>query len=164
MNIEHNFLDSYIKGQAGEEVIKNWLEKRKNISKVIDVRQNFIYQKKDIDFIVEKQDKQYFIELKTDYRAHETQNLFFEIISNNIKNTKGCIYTSQADYLLYLIPKMNVLYVIKLKQLIFWLKEQNFNKRQANNKFYYSEGYIVPINFFETNFNFYTKITPILLI
>lgn len=77
MNIEHNFLDSYIKGQAGEEVIKNWLEKRKNISKVIDVRQNFVYQKKDIDFIVEKQDKQYFIELKTDYRAHETQNLFF---------------------------------------------------------------------------------------
>ena len=62
-------------GKNYEQVVKQHLQKR-NIE-VIDVAENSEWQKKDIDFIIQKEGKTASLEIKADSRIHSTNNFFF---------------------------------------------------------------------------------------
>ncbi len=89
-------------GKAGEEAVAHWL--REQYGGVVDVRSDPMYQAKDIDFRVGAVT----FEVKTDYRAHETGNLFLEF---------GALEKSRADIWLVYIPQRRWLFRFSLEAL-----------------------------------------------
>lgn len=87
-------------GDVGEAVCKNVLEACG--FQVQDVSRNPDYYEKG-DLIATKNGKSYFIEVKTDTRAHETGNLVVELISNmEAKRTGWFNYCKCNKYFFYL--------------------------------------------------------------
>ena len=87
-------------GVLGEEVVYNFLVKDSQTSKVIDVREDKIFQKLDVDFIQELTNGiSRMIEVKTDTQAHYTRNLAYEHTSKKNYKTIGCFEKTKADYI-----------------------------------------------------------------
>ena len=101
-------------GDVGEAVCKNGLEACG--FQVQDVSRNPDYYEKD-DLIATKNGKSYFIEVKTDTRAHETGNLVVELISNvEAKRTGWFNYCKYNKYFFYL-ANSNELIIVDQKWL-----------------------------------------------
>lgn len=101
-------------GDVGEAVCKNVLEACG--FQVQDVSRNPDYYEKD-DLIATKNGKSYFIEVKTDTRAHETGNLVVELISNvEAKRTGWFNYCKCNKYFFYL-ANSNELIIVDQKWL-----------------------------------------------
>ena len=90
------------KGKVGEEEIYNWLLKKEqlgNIKRVDDVRNDPVYQKKDIDFIITFFDnRKTYIDVKTDYLMYKTNNFVYE---KEKRDYLGVNETSEAKFFLY---------------------------------------------------------------
>lgn len=80
-------------GKRGEEAVLRWLGRMFGTGRVQDVRADPRFQARDIDFVGPAADT---YELKTDYRAHETGNLFVEL---------EALQKSEADWWLVYIPQ-----------------------------------------------------------
>lgn len=79
----YNDIEKY--GKFGEDIFINYAKDKccKKGYRLIDVREDKEYQKKDIDFIIDKGESgEEKIEVKVDTRALETGNLPFEYISH----------------------------------------------------------------------------------
>jgi len=137
MSIQHNFADSIKVGKKGENIVYDWLMSRESVKNVIDVSDDRDYQKKDIDYIVQfHKGKNVSIEIKCDTYYH-TGNFFLELISNDNKGTEGCLIYTEADYLFYFFDKVNILYIIPVKELQQWISENKdsgrFRKKKCGN-------------------------------
>lgn len=86
---------------------------------LVDVSEIPKYQRVSIDRLLFQADgSQKTLEIKTDYRALETKNLFFEIERQGVP-TWGM--KSQADYFVFLIPDRELLFVKPCKlRLLAW--------------------------------------------
>jgi len=131
-------------GKEGEAFLDQWLYPN---YKVLNVSEDLNYQKAGIDRIVTRSDGSIItIEYKYDRAAKRTGNLFFETISNNISNTPGWGWTSQADYWIFLIPEQEIL-VFKpgaLRTLV-WSLKKSIKERNVPNNGYNTIGYPVPL-------------------
>ena len=114
-------------------------------------------QKNGIDRIfVKKTDfSTYKIEYKSDFKTHLTGNVFIETCSiciNNNCNVRGWAYTSKADFLIYLVVKKNIAYIISMntikKNINHW--KSIYKKRSSPNKGYKTVGILVPLNDFKS--------------
>lgn len=117
------FTNDIEKGRVGEDIVINFLKQNKCFDNIIDVRKDKEYQNMDIDFILKRKDREYKAEVKTDYIAHTTNNICFEIVSNKEYNTDGCILKTKSDILLYYIIEDDKLYIFNTRRLIDSLKE-----------------------------------------
>lgn len=109
----NGFLEQKKIGKNYEQVVKQHLQKR-NI-KVTDVAENSEWQKKDIDFIIEKEGISATIEIKADSRIHKTNNFFFEISALRGKaRSAGWLEKCQADYLCVYDTIRNHGYILNL--------------------------------------------------
>lgn len=110
-------------GKNYEQVVKQHLQKR-NI-KVIDVAENSEWQKKDIDFIIQKEGKTASLEIKADSRIHSTNNFFFEIgaLRGNARSA-GWLEKCQADYLCVYDTIRNHGYILNLPLTSSLLEQQ----------------------------------------
>lgn len=105
--IEHTFKNSLKVGKLGEEVFNRMV----NISRILgikDVSDNSAYQKLGIDFVHGYNKVGY--DIKYDARAADTGNIAIELVSvlkRGEVEKQGWLYTSQADYFIYLFDEPN---------------------------------------------------------
>ena len=170
----HDFNNSIVLGDQGEEIMRQWLLSRPNVAKVESVASDPKYQHQDIDFLVTTtQNTTYTVEVKTD--AYITGNIFFETLSNVEAKVPGCMYKTKADFLLYYFinPRYDKVYMIRMQDYRDWFKkaykempkhftEKTFlNKGNEKRKDYHSRGYTISLAFLEKDFKHYRKFTDI---
>lgn len=160
-NKVYEFNSSNKIGHQGEQFVKQWiLELHPNVSSITDVSDDKFYQKQDVDFVVNfTNGKQALIEIKTD--TYKTGNMFFETISNEEYQTKGCLMKTNSDFLFYYFPNYQngVLYIFKMKAFRKFVLDNlpHFRERRVTNTTHTSIGYIVPLLYIENNFSEYKK-------
>ena len=102
-------------GEIGEHVVWNLLQKSSKVRNIVDVRQDKVFQSQDIDFLIENFDRQFTpIEVKTDFKAHETGNIVYEISTSG---HLGCFEKTKAAYIYYYIPASKIVYMIDVVAL-----------------------------------------------
>ncbi len=113
------FEEDIIRGKTGEKLVHYALTHNDKIKAVWDVSDDKRYQERDVDFLVYTLTNQvYGVEVKTDFKAHETGNIYFESESNG---NPGCLERTTADYIYYYVFHSKKLYAIttnKLKKLV----------------------------------------------
>lgn len=120
-------------GSIGEEVALNLLKNDSNTLSVIDVREEKLFQKLDVDFIQELIGGGFrMIEVKTDTQAHYTKNLAYEHTSNKHYNTIGCFEKTKADYILYYLTETKEMYVIHTNSLRGYVHGNKNRFREVN--------------------------------
>lgn len=160
-NKVYEFNSSNKIGHQGEQFVKQWiLELHPNVAFITDVSDDKFYQKQDVDFVVNfTNGKQALIEIKTD--TYKTGNMFFETISNEEYQTKGCLMKTNADFLFYYFSNYQngVLYIFKMKAFRKFVLDNlsHFRQRRVTNTTHTSIGYIVPLSYIENNFSEYKK-------
>lgn len=143
----HDFNDSILVGEKGEEKVKKFLECR---FPVIDLRDNKIYQEQDIDFMSDNENH-YTFEVKTD--TYTTGNMFLETTSAMEIDSTGWLYKTKADYVLYYFVNYARLVVLDRKRLLAWFNENKDNlqeyrkllKNTYSGGYYTTEGYAIPV-------------------
>ena len=121
----HNFHQSIKTGAIGEEIIKYFVEKNFAVESVVSVAGDPKYQQDDIDFIVTfKNGKKVTLEVKTD--TYDT-NFFYEVISNDIYNTPGCLVKTKADVVVYYFINLEIVYFIDRKHFQNWFQQHEFD-------------------------------------
>ncbi|MEP0807660.1 MULTISPECIES: hypothetical protein [unclassified Coleofasciculus] len=132
-------------GKAGELAIDHWLQfLGYGINDVSEVPE---YQKAGIDRLLTRPDSSIAkAEYKTDLKAKQTGNLFFEIVSVEHRNIIGWGLTSQADLWIFLIPRQEILVVEPGK--FRWLVLEHLailEKKTVQNQGYCTIGLPVPL-------------------
>lgn len=139
-----------VKGESIEEKVrawiadggKYWVEKatRKEQSAGIDCWVNNL-----------EEDERHSLEIKADWTASKTGNVFVETVSVSTKNIPGWAYSSKADWLIYVLPAEERLFCIRFdalrKHLSDWVA--HYPRRQIPNRDYFTEGHLVPLVEFE---------------
>ncbi|MEG1502271.1 MAG: hypothetical protein RR370_02670 [Synergistaceae bacterium] len=146
-------------GQLGEDIIYQYLCKMPTVKEIKDVRNDKEYQKKDIDYIlVMNTGQERTVEIKTD--SYISDNIFFETMSAKETNSIGCMYKTEAEWLLYYFLRTKELYILKMPDYRNWVDENisRFQKRKIGNwrrgqgKTYTSEGRLIPKQILESEF------------
>lgn len=134
---------------AAEHVIKFLESKGYNVE---DLQENREFYKKDIDLkLIDKDNKEIFAEVKTDFFARK-KNVCVETVSNCNTNKPGWLYYTEADYIMFYLAMFRELYVIKTDELKDLINTKDYEKRYTettdknNNTQYFGEIVLVPID------------------
>lgn len=140
------FSESLNEGGYGEHAIWNLLMKEPWVRSVVDVRDDKNFQEQDIDFLVEDHKRQFTpFEVKTDFKAHETGNLVYELsTSNNI----GCFEKTKAKFIAYFIPKSREAHIINVKELRTYIHKIRPEEIQMGDS---ATGFLIPIEDLKNN-------------
>ena len=134
------FDECLMTGGYGEHAVWNILTNQPKVRVIVDVRKDKRFQAKDIDFLVEDEKQQFTsVEVKTDFKAHETGNIVYELTtSGNV----GCFEKTQADYIAYFVPKTKQVHMINVKALRWYIEQVKPSEiRMGDN----ATGYLIPI-------------------
>lgn len=132
------------RGKSGEEIVLEWLKANPNVKNIIDVREVQGCQEEDVDFIIFLQNDIIKLEVKTDFMAHNSGNIPFEIISNVEANTKGCLAKTKADFVCFYIYENKEMLFIPMVKLRRYIKQNESTLRytvMGDN----AEGYLLKI-------------------
>ena len=161
----HEFNKSIVVGQAGEEIIKEYLRKNPKVKGFDDVSNIQRFQNRDIDLIVDFLDgTAVAVEVKTD--TYTSGNIFYETMSNMECGVVGCMVKSKANFLFYYFTETKELYIMNFDKYRAWFRKNKHlftrkllkNKNKAGTGTYTSEGYTIPKKFLEENFTAYKKV------
>jgi len=91
------------------------------------------------------------VEYKADWAAIRTRNVFIETISVDAERIPGWAYTSQADWLVYVLPETRRVYSVRMARLRGQLKawSQRYPTRAIPNRSYHTHGLLVPLHIFK---------------
>ena len=133
-------------GGSGEHAVWNLFTKMQKVRNVVDVRDDKDFQEKDIDFLVENLDRQFTpIEVKTDFKAHETGNLVYEVTTSG---HIGCFEKTQAKYIAYFIPKAEEVHLVDVKKLRSYIHSTQPEPRDMGDN---AKGFLLPIEDLKKN-------------
>ena len=96
------------------------------------------------------------VEVKVDTQGHETGNLAFETVSNEIRGTRGCFMRSEAELLFYYLAGSGELWVMDMALVRKWFIDELSKSRNrfrlfetytslSGGQVYPSYGRLVPI-------------------
>lgn len=136
------------RGKVGEALISEWLLSRKWL--VLDTSSHKLFQEVGVDFVIEKEGEVRCIDVKTD--SYTTGNFYIETVSNDLKGTRGCIYTSRADDWFYYYSATHSLKLFNPQEMAAYIDSptgQTLRRTKAasyigNNVAYHSHGVLVP--------------------
>ena len=144
----YNFSGCDKLAKIGEAVSEEYLHTLKFINKIENVRDVKEYQAKDIDIIAEIDTRKIYIEVKTD--SYTSGNMFYETISNDIKQEIGCMEKTEADFIFYYFinPKYRKIYIFRTEMLRDWVhkNKERFKLKKVYNYSYNSFGYAFPLD------------------
>jgi hypothetical protein len=148
----HNFVTSNSKGKLGETLIKEYLQ-AKGWEVTDATRQQQL--KKGIDFTVRKDGKSFALEVKTEYRAESTGNVFWEMEVDGKPGWTQKYKEGSQVLICTLLPIKRIVYMYFSKSLprITSYVEDNFqstkkiitNQKGRSDKTYLSWGYLLPL-------------------
>ena len=162
-----NFKKDVRRGKLGEsaaEIIFSWGD-WKNVKRYDDVSALQKYQEQEIDFIcyVEENGKKLItpVEVKTDYRAASTGNLFIEHAVkyyggdwDGIKKLSW-LHTTKSEYMFFYVPEQfsenGTMYIITTRELRNYIEQNKHNLRYVTTEedskdgYKATSGYLVPI-------------------
>ena len=135
------FQDDLTIGKRGEKLVAAALLKRGHT--ITDLSEDPIYQRKDIDMMLCKNDVVVSLEVKNDIKSNTTGNVFVETYNqNNVsRNGEGWFCYCEADYLCFVQELWNEAHIVSRDELIKAIWSGNYRKTRSP----FSEGYIVPI-------------------
>lgn len=135
-----SFIDSILDGCIGEWVVMDFLNKQENIKEVIDVRDDTNHRLMDVDFYIKDSKNQLTpIEIKTDFQAHTTGNIAYELkTSGNI----GCFEKTKAKHVYYYLPQITTFYVISVARIREYIRTTKPQLRRMGDN---AEGYLLNI-------------------
>lgn len=139
-------------GKVGEAAVHKHLTKKGWL--VVDTSSHALFQELGIDFVIQKGEKTYTIDVKTD--NHAPIHFFLETVSNASSKRKdgvgGCFQKSKSDFWFYLFLQTNTLYVFNVKDMQRYVEDNEQFRRvqcggtQLNGQtIYKSEGVLCPI-------------------
>lgn len=134
------FAESLSVASVGEFVVWDYFSHHKGIKEILDVRDDKKFQQYDVDFLIMDSNRQVaWVEVKTDFKAHETGNFVYEIsTSGNI----GCFEKTLADVIAYYVPSSGNLYLLDVKALREYTKTRTLREvRMGDN----AKGYLLDI-------------------
>ena len=136
-------------GKIGEAVCQEYLKTWSCVKNIENVRNNKDYQKKDIDIVMTLKDEQVVtVEVKTD--SYISGNMFYETISDDVKNEVGCFEKTEADFIFYYFinPQYRKAYVFNTEYLRDWVHKHKdeFTLKRVFNYSYCSWGYAFPLD------------------
>ena len=121
----HNFHKSIKTGFIGETIMEYFIQKNFAVESIVSVADIPMYQQDDIDFVVTFKDgKKLTFEVKTD--TYDV-NFFYELISNDIYNTPGCLVKTKADIVVYYFINLEIVYFIDRRHFQKWFKQHEFD-------------------------------------
>lgn len=121
----HNFHKSIKTGSIGETIMEYFIQKNFAVESIVSVAGIPMYQQDDIDFVVTFKDgKKLTLEVKTD--TYDV-NFFYELISNDIYNTPGCLVKTKADIVVYYFINLEIVYFIDRRHFQKWFKQHEFD-------------------------------------
>jgi hypothetical protein len=127
-------------GGYGEHAVWNMFNKMPKVRSVVDVREDKLFQASDIDFLVETIDRQFSaIEVKTDYKAHETGNIVYEVTTGG---QIGCFEKTKAKYIAYFVPKSETVYLIGTRNFRQYVHNQELEPKRMGDD---ATGYLFSI-------------------
>lgn len=138
------FKEDIERGKVGENVCITLF---KNMGcEVNPVTEDTDFQKDDVDCLVEfrGQNEATHIEIKTDYQAHYTGNIAYEVISNIDYRTIGCFEKTKAKYICYVVYGNRKIYLLDTQTLKNDVKNHKGEYRgvhMGDNAW----GYLIPI-------------------
>ena len=144
----YDFAEKLAEGEAGEATLDKLWDARWQVLKA--GRDD---QRRGIDrwLIDSSIDERHSLEYKTDTTAGRTGNAFVETVSVSTTNKPGWAVSSQAQWLIYYIPKPETVYCIKLARLRqalpMWRKQ--YPSRDVQNRGYVTTGLLGPLDEFE---------------
>ena len=137
---EMSFEESLKHGGFGEHAIWNMFSKMKTVRSVVDVRDDKVFQEKDVDFLVENMDRQFiWVEVKTDFVGHKSGNIVYELTTSG---HTGCFEKTQAKYIVYYFPHAETAHLIDVKKLRNYIYEAQPNLIKMGDN---AEGFLLPI-------------------
>ena len=102
-----------------------FIQKNFAVESIVSVAGIPMYQQDDIDFVVTFKDgKKLTLEVKTD--TYDV-NFFYELISNDIYNTPGCLVKTKADIVVYYFINLEIVYFIDRRHFQKWFKQHEFD-------------------------------------
>lgn len=143
----HTFGNSNKKGLIGEQVVTKYFE---SLGYVVS-RLSIPDQKRlGYDLKIHKDNKTFGIEVKTEFEADNTGNIFYEtkIVTDDTEKTGWCLkYPDTSKVMIFwYLPNTRRLLIYpanKLKQLEYQL----FKLRKCFNPNYYAEGHLIPLTY-----------------
>lgn len=160
----YDFNESILIGEAGEEIVTNYLYSLSQFEEIKDVRDYSEFREMDIDLVAKTASGDIIaLEIKTD--TYDSGNLFYETISYLETDSLGCMEKTSADYILYYFTKTNELYILNTEEFRKWVNHKSYNFRSKiihnirhDYSKYTSKGYIIPKRYMEGSFEHYLKI------
>ncbi len=139
----YQFDRQLVEGEAGEAFLDAFFTQRGHSVRAVSMAE----QRQGIDRIITTRSGQVMkVEYKTDHTAARTGNAFVETISVDTHGKMGWALTSQADYLVYLVPGQLII-VLPFQSLRWalpgWMRE--YPERTAANNGYETHGVLVPL-------------------
>ena len=121
---EHTWGEKAPVGDEGEKLIIDWLSGRKNIKNVEDVSNIKKYQNMGFDVKLTYDDgRMTTAEIKNDLAAGRTDNLAFEIISQEAAKKIGWVLSTEAEWLLHYCNTTDTLYKAPMNEIRPWFLE-----------------------------------------
>lgn len=141
-----SFSESLKHGGYGEHAVWNLFNKLSTVRSVVDVREDKHFQEDDIDFLVENDKRQFFsVEVKTDYKAHETGNIVYEVTtSGNV----GCFEKTKAKYIAYFVPHSEEVHMINAEKFRKFIHNIDRQPKDMGDN---ASGYLIPIEDLKKN-------------
>jgi hypothetical protein len=142
--MDYDFDEQLKKGEEQEVRLDEHFAKKFRIYKV-SARQ----QRNGIDrAMIDNKNRCWLVDYKSDFQAHETGNVFIELVSVDTTNKPGWALSSKADYIVYFMVESGTAYIVAmadiLENLARWTKE--YKTVECQNKDYKSSGILLPIS------------------
>lgn len=125
-------------GKIGESLVKKILT---NVHDMVveDVSEIKMWQDMGVDLIGDD----LLIEVKSD--TSETPNIFFETVSNAKRGTKGCMLTTNADFIFYVHLGHDFIMSIPLVDYKEWVMGNEDSFREVSVRTSNAKGLLIPI-------------------
>lgn len=134
------FLDDLEHGKYGEYLFQRYLQ-----LKGLDVQSAPDKEFPLYDVVSILYGKRHTYEVKTDRKIHETNNLYIEFLNINKMALSG-IFTSTADFYVYIAQETLTGYVFNRSYLLSFIFESRFNTTKSKVDNQNALGWIVPLS------------------
>lgn len=145
LTFENTFQRDKTVGKTGEKIVSEYYNGLDY--DVIDVSEITQFQQQDIDFLIDGES----VEVKTQSSLQENK-ICIELVGNLERNYKGWFFKTMADYIIFVDTVNNILYKIRMADLMKYYFDNKQNIKEIRQENYYKTSIIafIPLSELQT--------------